>query len=75
MKKIYLLIILLLGVVKIGMAASGKEAADMAYQENNYKLAIELYQTVLNEEGESRQLRKIIHFSSIYYDTVNDRLW
>ena len=62
MKKIYLLIILLLGVVKIGMAASGKEAADMAYQENNYKLAIELYQTVLNEEGES---------AAVYYNLGN----
>ena len=63
MKRIYtLLLLLLIGVFQIIVASDKKTVADKAYQDNNFKMAITVYNKILEEGKES---------SALYYNLGN----
>ena len=61
MNKVYVFILLLIGFV-FSANASVKEEADKAYQENDFKTAIEKYEAILNAGQES---------ADVYYNLGN----
>ena len=62
MKKISIILVFVIGFIQYAGASVTKEEADKAYQENNFKEAIEKYEQILETEGES---------SDIYYNLGN----
>ena len=62
MKKISIILVFIIGFIQYAGASATKEEADKAYQENNFKDAIEKYEQILETEGES---------ADIYYNLGN----
>ena len=61
MKKLYIIVMLLMGVCQLSVAAT-KDEADKAYQENDFASAIEQYEAILDAGQES---------AAIYYNLGN----
>lgn len=61
MKKLSIILVFLMGTVQLASAVT-KAEADKAYQENKFTEAIQMYETILNSEGES---------ADIYYNLGN----
>ncbi len=68
MRKISVLILLLTGLV-LSVSAATKAEADKAYQENNFKGAIEMYESILDEGKESAAL--YYNLGNSYYKDNN----
>ncbi|MBD8001117.1 MULTISPECIES: tetratricopeptide repeat protein [Phocaeicola] len=62
MKRLFVVYVFLLSLVQLVSAASAKEEADKAYQDNDFKGAIEKYEAILNAGDES---------ADIYYNLGN----
>lgn len=68
MSKVYVFILLLIGFV-FSANASVKEEADKAYQENDFKTAIEKYEAILNAGQESADV--YYNLGNSYYKNKN----
>lgn len=68
MRKISILMVLLTGLV-LSVSASTKAEADKAYQENNFKGAIEIYESILAQGLESTEL--YYNLGNSYYKDNN----
>ncbi|WP_300728315.1 tetratricopeptide repeat protein [uncultured Bacteroides sp.] len=69
MKKISIIIVLLMGVFQLASAAVTKAQADKAYQEEKYADAIQMYETILQNDGESADI--YYNLGNSYYKNKN----
>ena len=69
MKKISVILYFLIGMMQVLSAAPTKAEADKAYQDSHYADAIEKYEAILSEEGESAEL--YYNLGNSYYKNKN----
>ena len=69
MKRLFIVIAFLIGIVQFTSAAVSKAEADKDYQENKFADAIEKYEAILSSEGESADI--YYNLGNSYYKNKN----